>query len=1289
MDLKHLKAQIDAVLDKRHNERLPKVEESIEFHKELLEKVDVIDIIIHEVRKQMAEGKGRYFDLVMTHNDMLDCLDMINVDALRQKIMDQLDTLKRLKIRFSRSEIQIGLIGYPKNGKRTLIKSISGLREELIPFYNGLECNLMTYAIHNCAKSFHSRITYMNLSEFLSMCRRNLDLFFPDKIFQIKSIEDLTSLNLANPKTTDYRIVSIYQEFISTIIEHISEIATLIGVSTIETSDENIIMDNVAKYSRCCAIQEEDKADQIIPIMTNEGLQWEKKLFKHGIVKDVQVYTSFPIIGDFRVCLIDSESLGSSIDGIFKKEVFQFLEERCDAAIITYRPNMHFGGFPAEYYKFIYDIAHRLQPLQPGGWIYNAIEKVSIGESDNHWNVANVINEINKCLQRYPFKPIAETIGVDFSDPNDVSKRLTIPILETMARNLDDIDSKYASTIKYTNEELYLEFNKIAEMVTKLLGDQEVAEILSTKINIKNNNINDKKIHMSEQNINLLIESILERREKERLPEVKKRIKDLNEVLPKLDDFLELAKQIDREINAQSGVYFTMLSKDPEVLAKFKAIPWESEITEASKKVAETLDELDRLKKRFERPALRIAFVGRERQGKSTFLKTITGLNDKIIPAYSGNSCTGAVSVIHNEHQPKLANGTRVDVLVKVLYYNEGEMLDIINGKLKKFFPSGIYQIGRLDQVSSLQLPSCPENLNDTNIINEFNKFKETTIDHYSDYASLIGTGLQEYHDENEIVQHVAQYEEFDHEEPNTILRQRGDNFYWERPYFKYLAVKNVDIYTAFNIEATEKLELVDTIGIGGSSDSKLIEEEMYRVLKEDCDAAIDLYRPEMTGAVPKEQNEILNQIKKRLQTRQPSKWIGYVINKVLSGDFQNFPGGATTAFETQHKANENNHERPVAWVKLIDGNNFDDVKDNLVVPLLSLISGNLDILDQQLTEKVDELSREAYYKCLAVVKNSSSVISADLATDANTLALFDNKLYPEMFREFARKMNILDVEEYSKRQDEPCPQLAAEYRNVADQIGKMIPKKSELEERFSTGVLLTAPVLFASIIIQIRNDIFTAFENAYTTILVPEQEKVKLDLIKALYDQGLMKNLPVPVKDPSCEWLKSVIDNYVDEKIYPTLRKALEFILEYKINIEGLVEYNVAKSMDIIDPTHKKFIPYQGSAGGSFSEMANDVWQALRKRKDPVRKNLESWIDSFSTIPSHSFYSRVHKFHLKVLSDEKGLEEFRSFYRDNMSLIWTDQIVNAGITHKAFGEWNEKTRALKQSINPTTFNIK
>lgn len=769
-----------------------------------------------------------------------------------------------------------------------------------------------------------------------------------------------------------------------------------------------------------------------------------------------------------------------------------------------------------------------------------------------------------------------------------------------------------------------------------------------------------------------------------RLQKIEARISALESVRENVEQLDALVSTVKKQIEEKQGAYFNMLSSDPEALTQFEEVSCKS----AEEKLSVLIDSLKLLKKRFEREAIRIAFIGRERQGKSTFIKTITGLNDKVIPAYSGNSCTGAVSVIHNVQTVQDDAGNNVKVKVVAEYYDTPTFLAMVNEKLHRFFPDGSLKVGRLEQIENLKLPDNLPGNPSAKVIAEYLKFKTSVVENFDKYSHLIGVGVRKYYDEDEIAQHVAQYEEFDHEVPGSHIEQKNNGTYvWQLDYYKYVAVKNVNIYTSFEIETTKKLELVDTIGIGGSGDSKAIEAEMYRVLREDCDGAIDMYRPDGTPNYPDEQTSLLDDLITNLPDREPAKWVVYVLNKITDGELLN-ASSAETVLNTAKNIINGKNPKPVAWTKAINGNVFEEVRDELVSPLLSLIATNLDELDQNLINKTEGLCKEAYNECLKLVKAANAVTSAGAGLSADALSLFDEKLYKELLKSFGYAMNQIDQKGYATKRDKECFQLEQAYSNIINEIDVYIPDEEVILERFETGALITQNQMFEEYVEQMRNDIFTAFEDVNSKVLHPLQEKVKTDLIDILYNQGLLKNLPISHESPSVEWLREVIDNYVDDTTYPNLRKALQFILDYQINIEGLVEYNVTKSLYILDKTNSEFIPYKGEFTEDFEQKASDVWQELCNRLTPVQNRLREWISSFTLIPSHSFYSRVHKFHVKVMTDSEGKEDFRRFYRKNMGLIWAGDINAAGKTQKAFGDWTERVKDLQQVVTSDNFKL-
>lgn len=747
-----------------------------------------------------------------------------------------------------------------------------------------------------------------------------------------------------------------------------------------------------------------------------------------------------------------------------------------------------------------------------------------------------------------------------------------------------------------------------------------------------------------------------------RLQKIESRIESISEVRDKVQNLDGLVKEINGQIASQNGEYYKLFADDPERQAALKALSCKP----ALDKLGKTIDELSKLKNRFSRRALRIAFIGRERQGKSTFIKTITGLQDKVIPAYSGDSCTGAVSVIHNAQGP---------LKVEVEYFTEPEFLAIVNDKLKKFFPGKSMSIGSLPYLKSLTLPPTID-IPDSSLISEYMKFKKSYVDHFDDYYQLIGQGRISYEDENEIAQHVAQYEEFPQEVPGSEKEVKNDgSTVWRCSYYKYVAVKSVDIYTPFQVADNQKIELVDTIGIGSAADTQAIEEEMFRVLREDCDAAVNIFRPGKTADYPDEQTNLLNSLRANLPDRDPDKWIVYVVNRASHGDFKNDASVDSVMPRITAILNGYKEKCPVAWAHDVIGDNLQDISDKLINPLLALIGQNLDELDDNLTKQAADLSQSAYNECVALLKATNEITSSDTSGDA--LTLFDEKLFPDLEKDFNRAMNDLDEGGYAIHKEDPYELIEAEYANIIDNIDTHVPTEESIYEMIQTSALLPADTLFNNLAEQWRNDIFSDFEKVTAGIMDDLQEKVKADVTNALYTQGLLGRLPI--KDgPSATWLQNLIVQYVDQQTYPNLYEAFMYILNYRISIEGYVEYKVAHSLNIIDRTSSEFIPYGGERPEDFKERAEQVWQELINRILHIQNSMKMWIDDFSKIPNHSAYSRVHKFHVRVATDEDGKKEFKRLYRKNRGLIWSSELQNASNAEKAYGRWTTCTKELQ-----------
>ena len=170
----------------------------------------------------------------------------------------------------------------------------------------------------------------------------------------------------------------------------------------------------------------------------------------------------------------------------------------------------------------------------------------------------------------------------------------------------------------------------------------------------------------------------------------------------------------------------------------------------AVQKIDTAIDNLTLLQKRFNRESVRIAFIGFERQGKSTFLQSMTGLPNEVIPAYDGTSCTGAVSVIHNQK-------TQSPFRAEIEFYTVPEFLNNVKAKLEMLIPGQKFYLNSLDDLSTIDVSGYIGT--DKTEIEKL--IKTNIIEHRHLYGPFLGRGVVEYTDKDEVMKFVAQYREY------------------------------------------------------------------------------------------------------------------------------------------------------------------------------------------------------------------------------------------------------------------------------------------------------------------------------------------------------------------------------------------------------------------------------------------------------------------------------------------------------------------------------------------------
>lgn len=249
-----------------------------------------------------------------------------------------------------------------------------------------------------------------------------------------------------------------------------------------------------------------------------------------------------------------------------------------------------------------------------------------------------------------------------------------------------------------------------------------------------------------------------------------------HQAISDISDALEALKKQSQELQTKMPDDIVTCRKLQEVSAK---------LTEAETKAKTLNKELRILKERAGRSTLNIGIVGVPKQGKSTFLQALTGLDEATIP--TGNDyVTGACSYLR--HDPNVPAG---DAYAIITPYTEQEFLFEV---IKPFC-----NIFKLDITSVSELPylDLPDNSN----MLETNKRILERLEHlkadYDEYKRWLGQPSFRI-EKNQIRQFVAQCDE-----------------YCSVKYTNWYAIKKAEIHCRFPQEDIGNVMICDTPGLG------------------------------------------------------------------------------------------------------------------------------------------------------------------------------------------------------------------------------------------------------------------------------------------------------------------------------------------------------------------------------------------------------------------------------------------------------------------------------------------
>lgn len=772
------------------------------------------------------------------------------------------------------------------------------------------------------------------------------------------------------------------------------------------------------------------------------------------------------------------------------------------------------------------------------------------------------------------------------------------------------------------------------------------------------------------------IQEIIDTREKERLPIIQKKIEfigEISHVLQQLKDFQQILRMQEQ---SGSGNLIPLLEHVPEVVQSIK----ELNINRIADRVESFKKEMERLKKRFGRKNIQIALIGYARQGKSTFLQQIAGLGDDVIPTSSLTDCTGAISIISNVD----GEGFRM----RLDYYTPQEFIKVVNGQLKVFFGDKL-RVHTLEDLKQLRHDPV---FNDSEEFDTDLKEKIETFFH--DYIlkldvyepCLFGKERTEFDSEEHVIEYVAKYKKFYKgdiipDKYNIYDRDKKDSL--KVLFNKYVAVKAAYIYKKFPEQRCGKIVMVDTIGLGNLQTEEEDARKMYDVLKQDSDIAIFNVRVPAQGgnSTPSVETKVLNNVFSNLDGYCPEKWIVanlnvYSDNYIASNpefdtedkkehaieDYKSLKNTWKAYFSNHSFGSKEGKKGKLAYAECANAMVAEEVRDNMLIPVLNIIKDNIDDIDRTFMLQADDMAKTLYYEYCSICETIEKAFGK---------VEVSNSQFSKTFRENYKALRLRNtLENYVKglfqRRNMACHEVIEEIKPQISGIMGYVPSQETIKAAIIGMRGEHLDIVYHHFCDDVVAKILSSLKKVSASAITKVEEEVKKHIASILFQEGKLGCIKLKAAsnaEPSQNWMRAFCNERLNG--YNALASAFKSVLDFRMNIDGFLYAKcVIACQDLMDYSSIKFpVSYTDDEGTEF------IWQEIRSSVRRLRSNLCDMfgiVDSVNlfgkqdalevTMPNLLVWCMADTFKKELLNTNDG-EDLEDFYYEYATVIWNTEI--------------------------------
>lgn len=622
--------------------------------------------------------------------------------------------------------------------------------------------------------------------------------------------------------------------------------------------------------------------------------------------------------------------------------------------------------------------------------------------------------------------------------------------------------------------------------------------------------------------------------------------------------------------------------------------------------------ELTKLRARFERSTLNVGVIGRARVGKSKLLQSLSGLTQAEIPDGGMEHCTGVRSTILCRSGPTYAN---------VHFHSESSLL---NEVLTPYFdqldltpvPTSLDDfVGRL-------LPTLSETKKEA-VQAEKYRHLEKYHKHCNSYRHLLRqSGSPVQIDRAQIREYVAQ-----------------DDARGNRAYFNWLAVREVEIFCPFPHPDIDKLSLIDMPGLGDTGIGD--EERLIGVLGEDVDWVLFVRKPAPTGDFWGDVDvKLYDTANRALRQRLPiDRWSFMVLNQPAPSDTL---GDNRRICESLRKDLANK-----SWsftrTTVVDCANQEDVRTEILDPLIAHLLGHIEDLDRQYAGRCQESVLTLQQEVDSVIEDAKRILGK--SSDRSSGYPLFVRLFDEVWQDLNSGMH-----EFLKSLWEARNKPDNDYRRAVNHVlsqarrNPELPSASDVKKRADLppgGVNPAYDHFLSSVRASLSRKFLSIDESLQTTI-----GNAKASVAAILRQEGRFPKTCFPEDG---EKLLSDVAHFLenDTANFENIACGFRVLSGFTISYRGLIQHRMRRHLNRLDPDSTSKLPL------SKSPTPDEVAQVIEAAYMETLADIQSALQELECEPSLATFSMIEEFFDRTLRAQGVHQEWSIFYERLRADIW------------------------------------